>query len=62
MKAFQLFTHRPPTSGIHLLSDPFPNRLNSDISLFSRAETLSSQREFIASTRRIPNPAQLGKK
>jgi hypothetical protein len=30
--------------------------------LFSRAETLSSQREFIASTRRIPNPAQLGKK
>ncbi len=52
MKALQLFTHRPPTSGIHLLSDPFPERLNGATSLFTRAETLSSQREYIAASRR----------
>jgi len=54
MNALQIFTHRRPTSGIHLLSDPFPNRLNATSSLFERAENLSSQREFLASTRRIP--------
>jgi hypothetical protein len=48
MKALQLFTHRPPTSGIHLLSDPFPERLNGSTSLFNRAETLSLQRVIIA--------------
>jgi hypothetical protein len=53
MNAFQIFTHRRPTSGIHLLSDPFPNRLNSSTTLFERAEALSSQREFLSSTRRI---------
>jgi hypothetical protein len=52
MKAFQLFTHRPPTSGIHLLCDPFPERLNNTRTMFSRAETLSSQREYIAASRR----------
>jgi len=53
MKAMQLFTHRPPSSGIHLLSDPFPERLNtSTTSLFARAENLSSQREHIAASRR----------
>ena len=54
MNAFQIFTHRRPTSGIHLLSDPFPNRLNSGSTPFERAELLSSQREFLSSTRRIP--------
>jgi len=47
----QFFTHRPPTSGIHLLSDPFPQRLNGSSSMFQRAEQLSSQRAFIAATR-----------
>ncbi len=51
MKALQLFTHRPPTSGIHLLSDPFPERLNGSTTLFNRAETLSSQRAYIAASR-----------
>ncbi len=54
MTAFQIFTHRRPTSGIHLLSDPFPNRLNSSSSLFERAESLSAQREFLSSTRKLP--------
>jgi hypothetical protein len=46
------FAHRPPTSGIHLLADPFPVRLNSSTTLFARAEMLSSQREHIAASRR----------
>jgi hypothetical protein len=54
MKALQIFTHRRPSPGIHLLSDPFPMRLNATTSLFERAEMLSSQREFLSSTRRIP--------
>jgi hypothetical protein len=54
MNAFQLFTHRPSTSGIHLLSDPFPIRLNASTTLFERAELLSSQREYIAPTRKLP--------
>jgi hypothetical protein len=49
----QFFTHRSPSSGIHLLSDPFPQRLNGDMTLFSRAETLSAQREYIAASRRL---------
>ncbi len=53
MKAFQIFAHRRPTSGIHLLTDPFPPRLNSSSTLFERAEMLSAQREYLASTRRI---------
>ena len=53
MNALQIFTHRRSTPGIHLLSDPFPNRLNTQTSLFQRAETLSSQREFLTSTRRV---------
>ena len=57
MKALQLFTHRPPTSGIHLLSAPFPDRLNSTTSLFSKAESLSAQREYIAVARRLRLPA-----
>ena len=44
------FSHRPPSSTIHLLSDPFPERLNGSTTLFSRAESLSSQREFIAAS------------
>ena len=51
MKALQLFRHRAPSSGIHLLCDPFPERLNFSTTLFSRAETLSSQREYIAASR-----------
>jgi len=54
MKALQLFTHRPPSSSIHLLSDPFPERLNGSTTLFNRAENLSSQREYIAATRHFP--------
>ena len=61
MNAFQIFTHRRPSSGIHLLSDPFPTRLNASTTLFERAETLSSNREYVASTRRIPM-AELKKK
>ncbi len=53
MNRLQFFTHRPPTSGIHLLTDPFPERLNGVTSLFSRAETLSAQREYIAASRRL---------
>jgi hypothetical protein len=53
MKPSQFFSHRPPTSGIHLLSDPFPERLNGTTSLFSRAESLSSQREFLAASQRL---------
>jgi hypothetical protein len=48
----QFFSHRPPTSGIHLLSDPFPARLNGSISLFERGESLSAQREHIAAAAR----------
>ena len=47
----QFFTHRPPTSGIHLLTDPFPQRLNGSTSMFHRAEMLSSQRAHIAASR-----------
>jgi hypothetical protein len=54
MKALQIFTHRQPSSGIHLLSDPFPTRLNAQTTLFERAELLSAQRDFLSSTRRIP--------
>ena len=35
------------------LTDPFPERLNGQTSLFTRAEMLSSQREFIASSGRL---------
>jgi hypothetical protein len=47
----QFFTHRLPKPGIHLLSDPFPERLNGSTTLFNRAEKLSSQREYIAASR-----------
>ncbi len=53
MNALQIFTHRRPSSGIHLLSDPFPTRLNASTTLFERAEMLSSQRAYLASTRQI---------
>ena len=62
MKALQLFTHRPPTSGIHLLCDPFPERLNYSRSMFARAETLSLQREYIAASRRSAGKATVYKK
>jgi hypothetical protein len=52
MNAVQLFTHRPPSSGIHLLNDPFPERLSTP-SFFARAETLSAQRAYIAASRRL---------
>jgi hypothetical protein len=58
MTRTQFFSHRPPTSGIHLLTDPFPERLNGQTSLFTRAETLSSQREFIASSGRLRMSAE----
>jgi hypothetical protein len=62
MKALQLFTHRPSTSGIHLLCDPFPERLNTSRTMFSRAETLSSQREYIAASRKPAKATALKKK
>ena len=49
----QFFTHRPPSSGIHLLNDPFPERLNGSTTLFTRAETLSAQREYLTASRRL---------
>jgi hypothetical protein len=61
MNALQLFTHRPPTSGIHLLSDPFPERLNGATSLFNRAEYLSSQRAHFAAPKQ-PRTQLIGKK
>jgi hypothetical protein len=51
MTTFQFFSHRPPNATVHLLSDPFPVRLNSSATLFERAELLSSQRTFIPSLR-----------
>jgi hypothetical protein len=55
MNAIPIFTHRRPTLGIHLLSDPFPERLNTNTSsLFARAENLSFHREYIAASRRLP--------
>lgn len=54
MNAAPLFAHRPPSSGIHLLNDPFPERLNAGApSLFARAETLSIRREYFAASRRL---------
>jgi hypothetical protein len=58
----QFFTHRPPSSGIHLLSDPFPARLNGTMPMFARAEALSTQREFIASSGRLRMAAAAKKK
>lgn len=52
MKTLQLFRHRAPTPGIHLLCDPFPERLNVQTSMFARAEYLLAQREYIAATRK----------
>jgi hypothetical protein len=46
------FSHRPPSTGIHLLTDPFPQRLNNSTSLFMRAENLAAQREYIAASRK----------
>jgi hypothetical protein len=54
MNPLQIFTHRRPSSGVHLLTDPFPTRLNASTSLFERAEMLSSQRAYLTSTRQIP--------
>jgi len=62
MKALQLFAHRRPSSGIHLLSDPFPERLNTSTNMFSRAVTLSSQREYIAASRQLPSLSSSGKR
>jgi hypothetical protein len=49
----QFFAHRLPSSGIHLLSDPFPERLNGTTTLFKRAESLSAQREYLAASQRL---------
>ncbi len=59
MNALQIFTHRRPASGIHLLSDPFPIRLNASTTLYERAELLSFQRTFMSSTRRLPATVDL---
>jgi hypothetical protein len=62
MKALQFFTHRPASTGIHLLSDPFPERLNFSTSMFTRAAVLSSQREYIAASRRPARSISLAKR
>jgi hypothetical protein len=61
MNPLQLFTHRPPTSRITHLSDPFPERLNGSSSLFNRAEYLSSQRAYFAAPK-APQLLPTGKK
>jgi len=60
MNAIQLFTHRLPSSGIHLLSDPFPERRNG-MTPFFRTETLSSQRAYFVVSKR-PRTQTLTKK
>jgi hypothetical protein len=52
MNVLQLLTGRLPTSAIRI-NDPFPERLNGSTSLFNRAETLSSYRVHV-STSRLP--------
>ena len=44
----QHFTHRPPSVGIHLLSDPFPKRTT-----FMNVE---EQATSVSEKRRIPRP------
>jgi hypothetical protein len=61
MKVIQFFTHRPPSKAVHLLSDPFPERLNTGTSLFRRAENLSAQREHIAPLKTAFATTYLGK-
>jgi hypothetical protein len=54
MNDVQHFTHRPPSSGNHLLSDPFPERSNEGAtSLFAQEETLSARRAYIAASKRL---------
>jgi len=54
MNAVPLFSHRPPSTKIHLLCDPLPERWNPDIaSLFSRKETLSARPAYIAASKRL---------
>jgi len=40
-----LFAHRPPSPGIHLLSDPFPERVQSPSSLRAENEDLISSKQ-----------------
>jgi len=42
----QLFTHRPPSTGIHLLTDPLPERVESPASssAVSKPPTAKKQR------------------
>ncbi len=60
MNVLQLLTGRLPTSGIRI-NDPFPERLNGSTSLFNRAETLSSYRVHV-STSRLPAADMFAKK
>ena len=54
MHAVQLFSHRPPSSTIHLLNDPLPERWSADVTaLFSRKETLSARQAHIAASGRV---------
>jgi hypothetical protein len=53
MKTLQFFSRRPSASGLQLLTDPFPERLNARTSLFEQAGNLSAQREFISTSGRL---------
>jgi hypothetical protein len=60
LKVLQLLTGRLPASAIRI-NDPFPERLNGSTSLFNRAETLSSYRVHV-STSRLPAVQTAAKK
>jgi hypothetical protein len=54
MHDVQLFSHRPPSTKIHLLYDPEPERWNPDIAaLFSRKETVTGRQAYIAGSKRL---------
>ncbi len=40
----QFFTHRPPSTGIHLLNDPLPERIESPASVRVSSEQLVSKK------------------
>jgi hypothetical protein len=45
---YQYFAHRPPSVGIHLLSDPLPKR---SISICTESQALTSSKRQAAQTK-----------
>jgi hypothetical protein len=37
----QTFAHRPPSEGVHLLSDPFPERVESPAATQTKTKTVT---------------------